>query len=50
MLAISGAAKALGLREGGFRAVANYGPDGGQEVMHVHFHLLGGRRLGWPPG
>jgi len=34
----------------GYRVVANCGPDAGQEVMHLHFHLLGGRRLAWPPG
>jgi len=34
----------------GFRIVANCGPDSGQEVFHIHFHLLGGRKLGWPPG
>jgi histidine triad (HIT) family protein len=39
----------LGL-EGGWRLVANVGPDAGQSVDHVHFHLLGGRRLSWPPG
>lgn len=39
----------LGL-EGGYRVVANCGRDAGQEVMHLHFHLLGGRRFGWPPG
>ncbi|NUQ71732.1 MAG: HIT domain-containing protein [Chthonomonadales bacterium] len=44
------AARALGLEQGGFRLVANFGGDGGQEVMHVHWHLLGGRLLGWPPG
>lgn len=44
------AAKAVGLDRGGFRLVANFGPDGGQEVMHVHYHILGGRILGWPPG
>ncbi len=50
MLAIAGAARAMGLEAGGFRALVNYGADGGQEVMHVHFHILGGRKLGWPPG
>jgi histidine triad (HIT) family protein len=34
----------------GFRLVANSGPDAGQTVNHLHFHLLGGRNLGWPPG
>lgn len=35
---------------GGFRIVVNCGPDGGQTVDHLHFHLLGGRVLEWPPG
>jgi histidine triad (HIT) family protein len=30
--------------------VANTGRDGGQTVFHLHFHVLGGRHLGWPPG
>ena len=34
----------------GYRVVINCGPDGGQTVDHLHFHLLGGRSLGWPPG
>jgi histidine triad (HIT) family protein len=34
----------------GFRVVANSGPDAGQTVDHLHFHLLGGRQLEWPPG
>jgi len=39
-----------GLAESGYRCVINAGPDGGQEVPHLHIHLLGGRALGWPPG
>ena len=42
-------AAAQGLNKG-FRIVANTGQDGGQTVDHLHFHLLGGRALGWPPG
>lgn len=34
----------------GFRVVTNCGEDGGQTVGHLHFHLLGGRSLSWPPG
>jgi histidine triad (HIT) family protein len=34
----------------GYRVVVNCGPDGGQAVDHLHFHLLGGRHLEWPPG
>ncbi len=36
--------------DGGWRLVSNVGPDGGQTVQHLHLHLLGGRRMGWPPG
>lgn len=36
--------------DGGYRVVVNCGRDAGQEVDHLHFHLLGGRPLGWPPG
>lgn len=36
--------------DGGWRLVTNVGPDGGQSVDHLHFHLLGGRRMTWPPG
>jgi histidine triad (HIT) family protein len=42
-------AKELGLSEG-FRTVINCGSDGGQSVDHLHVHLLGGRKLTWPPG
>jgi len=34
----------------GYRVVVNCGKDGGQTVDHLHFHLLGGRALTWPPG
>jgi histidine triad (HIT) family protein len=40
----------LGLAEGGYRCVVNCGEDACQSVPHLHLHLLGGRRLGWPPG
>jgi histidine triad (HIT) family protein len=36
--------------EKGFRTVYNVGPDAGQTVFHLHLHLLGGRRMSWPPG
>lgn len=36
--------------DGGYRAVVNTGPDGGQTVGHLHLHLLGGRAMHWPPG
>ena len=35
---------------GGFRVVINDGKDAGQAVFHIHVHLLGGRRMSWPPG
>jgi histidine triad (HIT) family protein len=43
-------ARELGLDGGGYRMVTNTGPDAGQSVDHLHFHVLGGRKLGWPPG
>lgn len=36
--------------EKGWRIVSNVGEDGGQSVKHMHFHLLGGRPMAWPPG
>jgi histidine triad (HIT) family protein len=42
-------ARSLGLADG-YRLVVNCGRDGGQSVDHLHVHLLGGRRLAWPPG
>jgi histidine triad (HIT) family protein len=39
-----------GVSEDGYRVVVNNGPGAGQSVWHLHFHLLGGRDLGWPPG
>lgn len=35
---------------GGYRIVTNIGSDAGQSVRHLHFHVLGGRHLSWPPG
>ncbi len=43
-------AKEKGLSEKGFRLVYNCKQDGGQSVQHVHLHLLGGRKMTWPPG
>ena len=40
----------LGLDQDGYRLVVNQGRDGGQSVGHLHIHVLGGRRMGWPPG
>jgi histidine triad (HIT) family protein len=40
----------LGLTKSGFRLVFNNGPDAGEAVPHLHCHIIGGRKLGWPPG
>lgn len=40
----------LGFADEGYRIVNNCGENGGQTVGHIHFHLLAGRNLGWPPG
>jgi histidine triad (HIT) family protein len=43
-------AEEQGVAESGFRTVINANADAGQSVDHLHVHLMGGRRLGWPPG
>ncbi|MEO8503775.1 MAG: histidine triad nucleotide-binding protein [Acidobacteriota bacterium] len=43
-------ARELGLETGGFRLVANTLAGAGQSVFHLHFHILGGRSMSWPPG
>jgi len=43
-------AKEKGVSENGYRAVFNTNKDAGQEVFHIHMHLLGGRKFAWPPG
>ena len=50
LLAARRAARDKGIAETGYRVVLNTGRDSGQEVLHIHFHVLGGRRLHWPPG
>lgn len=50
LLAASRVARQEGVAESGYRTVINCRADGGQEVYHLHIHLLGGRRLKWPPG
>lgn len=47
---ISEIAEILGVKESGFRVVANTGDEGGQTVHHIHYHVLGGRFMQWPPG
>jgi len=43
-------ARKEGIAEAGYRTVINTNAGAGQTVFHIHLHLLGGRRLGWPPG
>jgi histidine triad (HIT) family protein len=43
-------ARDRGIGSSGYRIVLNTARDSGQEVFHIHFHVLGGRRMSWPPG
>lgn len=43
-------ARNLHLSADGYRVVINHGDAAGQTVFHIHFHILGGRNFGWPPG
>jgi histidine triad (HIT) family protein len=49
LAAIRAVAAKEGIAESGYRVVTNVGPDAGQLVHHLHFHVLGGRSLRWPP-
>lgn len=49
-LVINKIAKEKGIDEKGYRIVNNCGEFGGQTVEHLHFHILGGRKMLWPPG
>jgi histidine triad (HIT) family protein len=50
LLVAAEVARREGIAESGYRLVINNGPDGGEAVPHLHVHLLGGRKLEWPPG
>ena len=50
LVVVQAVAKQLGVEKEGFRTVINTGPNGGQSVDHLHFHLLAGRFMQWPPG
>ena len=43
-------AKEMGIHKDGYRLIINCNENGGQTVYHLHLHLIGGRKLGWPPG
>jgi histidine triad (HIT) family protein len=43
-------AEQLGLKKTGYRLVINNGPDASESVPHLHMHILGGRKMSWPPG
>lgn len=50
VLAAAEIARQEGFSKDGYRTVLNCNNDGGQTVFHIHLHLLGGRRMNWPPG
>lgn len=50
MAAIRNVAEQQGVADSGYRVVTNHGPDAQQSVFHLHWHVLGGRAMGWPPG
>lgn len=50
LLASKKIAEQFGIFDSGYRLVINHGPDAGESVPHLHIHLLGKRKLGWPPG
>ncbi len=50
MVKTSEIARQEGIEESGYRVVTNINSDAGQSVFHLHFHLLGGRKMTWPPG
>ena len=50
LLKASEVARSLGLGDDGFRLVLNNGRDAGETVPHMHCHILGGRKMDWPPG
>lgn len=50
MLAARDVARMEGIADSGYRVVLNTNADGGQSVFHIHAHVLGGRRMAWPPG
>ncbi len=50
VLAAKSLADQRGIQRSGYRLVLNCGSDAGQEIFHLHLHLLGGRKFSWPPG
>lgn len=50
LLTAASIAKREGIENTGYRVVLNHGPNAGESVPHLHLHLLGGRKMKWPPG